>query len=62
MLVNKDAMPHVKKRYEHKSASVTGNEAVKAMWDILVQFDGHVKARKPDIILTDKKGENGVVD
>ena len=37
------------KWYEHAPESVVENEEVKVLWDVTIQCDREIKARKPDI-------------
>ena len=37
------------------------NEEVKMLWDINVQCDNVIEARRPDIILIDKKEQKGII-
>ena len=43
------------KWYEHEPEGVVENEDVKLLWDVMIQCDNMIEARRPDIVLTDKK-------
>ena len=42
------------KWYEHAPQGVVENEEVKILWDVVIQCDTEIKARKPDIVLVNK--------
>ena len=42
------------KWYEHAPQGVNENEEVKILWDVTIQCDREIKARKPDIVLVNK--------
>ena len=50
----KNGLEHTKKWYEHIPEGAVENEKVKVLWDINVQCDNVIEARRPDIILIDK--------
>ena len=54
-LCKKNEREHTEKWYEHVPEGTVENEEVKVLWDINVQCDNVIEARRPDIILTDKK-------
>ena len=37
------------------------NEEVKVLWDISVQCDNMIEAKRPDIILIEKKEQKGII-
>ena len=43
------------KWYEHEPESVLGNEDYKILWDFSIQIDYIIEARRPDLIVVDKK-------
>ena len=43
------------KWYEHEPESVLENEDYKIMWDFSIQTDHAIEARRPDLVLVDKK-------
>ena len=40
--------------YEHATEGVVENEEVRILWDVMVQCDKEIKARKPDIVVVNK--------
>ena len=48
------------KWYEHTPEGVVENEEVKILWDLMIQFEREIKARKPDIVVV-KKNERSCV-
>ena len=54
-------MEHSEKWYEHVPEGVVENEEVKVLWDINVQCDNVIEARRPDIIVIDKKERKGII-
>ena len=42
------------KCYEHAPEGVAENEEVKILWDVMIQCDREIKARKPDIVVVNK--------
>ena len=48
-LCRKHGLQHSDKWYEHTPEGVVENEAVKILWDINVQCDNVIQARKPDV-------------
>ena len=43
------------KCYEHETESVLENEDYKALWDFSIQTDHVTEARRPDLVIVDKK-------
>ena len=43
------------KWYEHKPGSILENEDYKILWDFSIQTDHVIEARRPDLIVVDKK-------
>ena len=60
-LCKKNALEHTEKWYEHVPEGAVENEDVKVLWDINVQYDNVIEARRPDIILIDKKERKGII-
>ena len=42
------------KWFEHIPECVVENEEVKILWDVVIQCDREIKARKPDIVVVNK--------
>ena len=57
----KNGSEHTEKWYEHIPEGVVENEEVKVWWDINVQCDNVIEARRPDIIVINKKERKGII-
>ena len=57
----KNGLEHTEKWYKHVPVGVVENEEVKFLWDIFVQCDNVIEARRPDIIVIDKKQRKGII-
>ncbi|XP_068708222.1 uncharacterized protein [Montipora foliosa] len=57
----KNKLEHTEKWYEHVPEGAVENEEVKVLWDINVQCDNVIEARRPDIIVIDKKERKGII-
>ena len=57
----KNGLEHAEKWYEHVPEGVVENEEVKVLWDINVQCDNVIEARRPDIIVIDQKERKGII-
>ena len=60
-LCKMNGLEHTEKWYEHVPEEVVENEEVKVLWDIDVQCDNVIEARRPDIIFIDKKKRKEIV-
>ena len=49
------------KWYQHRAEKVTETDDIKLLWDFPVQNDHVIEARRPDIILVEKKKRNVVI-
>ena len=47
--------------YEHVPEGVVENEEVKVLWDINVQCDNVIEARRPDMIAINNKERKGMI-
>ena len=47
--------------YEHVAEGAVENEEVTLLWDNNVQYDNVIEARKPDIIVVDKREHKGLI-
>ena len=54
-LCKKNGLEHTEKWYEHVPEGAVENEEVKVLWNVDVQCNNLMKARRPDIILKWKK-------
>ena len=53
-LCGKYNLKRSEKWYEHAPEGVVENEEVKILWDVMIQCDREIKARKPDIVVVNK--------
>ena len=60
-LCKKSRLEHTEKWYEHIPEEAVENEEVKVLWDISVQCDNVIEARRADIILIEKKEWKGII-
>ena len=60
-LCKKNGLEYTEKWYEHVPEGAVENEKVKVLWDINVQCDSVIEARRSDIILIDKKERKGII-
>ena len=60
-LCKKKGLEHTEKWYEHGPEGAVENEEVKVLWNIDVQCDNVMEARRPDIILIDRKEQKGII-
>ena len=54
-LCKRHEIEHQEKWYDHIPDSVVENDSVKLLWDINIQCDNVIEARRPDIVVIDKK-------
>ena len=53
----------IEKWCEHTPEGVVENEEIKILWDVLIQCDREIKARKPDIVVLNKnEGSCAIID
>ena len=60
-ICKKNGLKHSKKWYEHALEGVVENEEIKVLWDINIQCDNLMEARRPDLIVIDKKEQKGII-
>ena len=53
-LCGKYNLKRSEKWYKHAPEGVVENEEVKILWDVMIQCDREIKARKPDIVTVNK--------
>ena len=46
---------------EHQPEGVVGNEKCKILWDMTVQCDHTVEARRPDIVVFEKEKNRAII-
>ena len=60
--IRKEFDIEVKERwYEHEPKTVSENDSVTTLWDMLIHTDGTIAANRPDIVLTNKKDKTCLV-
>ena len=47
--------------YEHAPEGAVENEEIEVLWDINIQCDILILARRPDLIVIDKKEQKGII-
>ena len=60
-LCKKNGLEHKEKWYEHNPEGVQENEGVKLLWDMNIQCDNVIEARRPDIVIIDRKEESCII-
>ena len=48
-ICKKNRLEHSEKSYEHAPEGAVENEEIKVLWDIYIQFDNLIEARRPDL-------------
>ena len=61
VICKKNGLEHTEKWCEHVPEGAVENEEVKMLWDIDIQCDNVIEARRPDIILIEKKERKGII-
>ena len=56
-----NGVQHSEKWYEHAPEGAVENEGIKILWDINIQCDNLIEARRPDLIVIDKKEQKGII-
>ena len=57
----KNRLEDSEKWYEHAPEGAVENEKIKVLWDINIQCDNLMEARRPDLIVIDKKEQKRIV-
>ena len=60
-LCEKHNLERKEKWYEHCPEGVVEDDDVKLIWDINIQCDNVIEARRPDLILVDKKAKSYII-
>ena len=60
-ICKKNRLEHSERWYEHAPAGAVENEEIKVLWDINIQCDDLIEARRPDLIVIDKKEQKGII-
>ena len=59
-ICKKNGLEHSEKWYEHTPEGAVENEEIKVLWDINIQCRNLIEARRPDLIVIDKKQQKGI--
>ena len=60
-ICKKNELEHSEKWYEHAPEGAVENEEIKVPRDINIQCDNPIEARRPDLIVTDKKEQKEII-
>ena len=60
-ICKKNGLEHSEKLYEHAPEGAVENEEIKVLWDVGIQCDSLIEARRPDLIVIDKKEQKGII-
>ena len=60
-MCKKHNLERKKKWYEHCTEGAVEDDDVELIWDINIQCDNDIEARRPDLILVDKKVKSCVI-
>ena len=60
-ICKKNGLEHSEKWYEHAPEGAVENEEIKVLWNINIQCDNLIEARRPDLIVIDKKEQKGII-
>ena len=62
-ICKKNRLEHSEKWYEHAPEGAVENEESRVLWDINIQCECEnlIEARRPDLIVTDKKEHKGII-
>ena len=60
-ICKKNRLEHTEKWHEHAQEEAVENEEIKVLWDINIQCDNLIDARRPDLIVIDKKEQKGII-
>ena len=60
-ICKKNRFEHSEKWYEHALKVAVEHEEIKVLWGINIQCDNLIEARRPDLIVIDKKEQKGII-
>ena len=60
-ICKKNRLGHSEKWYEHVPEAVVENEEIKVLWNINIQCNNLIETRRPDLTVTDKKEQKGII-
>ena len=58
----KNRLEHSEKWCEHAPEGAVKNEEIKILWDINIQCDNLIEARRRDLTVIDKKEQKGIIN
>ena len=61
MLCGRYDLRRIDKWYEHHPDGVIENETVKILWDMTIQCDHYIEARRPDILVVEKESKKALI-
>ncbi|XP_063586885.1 uncharacterized protein LOC134764236 [Penaeus indicus] len=61
-LCGKYELDKANKWYDHKPDGVIENTNYKILWDVMIQCDREIEARRPDIVVVDKQKRVKIID
>ena len=47
--------------YEHQPEGVVENEKCKILWDMTIQYDHVIEARRPGIVVVEKENNKAII-
>ena len=60
-ICKENGLEHSEKWYEHAPGGAVENEEIKVLWHKYIQCDNLIEARRPDLIVIDKKERKGII-
>ena len=57
----KNTLEHSEKWYEHVTEGAVENEEIKVLWDINIQCDNLIEARRPHLTVIYKEKQKGII-
>ena len=61
MLYCRHSIGRVDRWYKHHPEGVTESESVKLLWDMTIQCDHYIKAKRPDILVLEMKSKKALI-
>ena len=60
-IYKRDGLEHSEKWYEHAPEGAVENEEIEVLWDINIKCNNLIEARRPDLIVIDKREQKGII-
>ena len=60
-IYKKSGLEHSEKWYEDATEVAVENEEIKVLWNLNIQCENLIEARRPDLIVIDKKEQKGII-